>query len=783
MYSLFAQEDHAESAELVTTAGGWFLTHAWLIPVIPAVAFFLILLFGKRLPFKGAELGIAGVGAAFVLALGTAFQWVQRVEDAGHGEGALGLVSSIGQAVMPRAAEGEHALVAPVIESWTWWQAGGLKFGIGSQIDGLAVALLLVVTIVSLLVHIFSVEYMKGDIRFTHYFAFIGLFTAGMLNLVIAENTIQLLLGWEIMGLCSFALIGHWWEEKANSNAALKAFWTTRTGDIGLLVGISILFFGPQSFSILATNLWALSPEASQTVLLWASIALFIAIIGKSGQFPLHTWLPDAMAGPTPVSALIHAATMVVAGVYLGARLYPVFWEGFNIGDNAINPMALIGGITILIAALLAFVQADIKKVLAYSTVSQLGYMVMGLGVGAWTASVFHIFTHAFFKALLFLGAGSISHSGSHHSFDMKKDMGGLRKPMPITFWTFIIGTLALMGFFPLAGFWSKDEIIANAGNNGYTAFMVVGLVGAFLTAAYMTRCIWLTFFGEYRGGQHEPDVGEFGYEPVGEDIDAEVAELAAQGGHGTAVALAAGGAHASQDAGHAVHDTGAHDAGHGAHDAHHSAPHESPPLLTVPLMILAVLSITVGWLNMPWDILQVEKFLEWVEPTVAFPEVTHAPFSVVKAIISVGLVVAAVAIVTWLYQNSFAGFRDLTRRNKLAGAGYRFLENKYYLDELYEKVIVHGISGPIARAANWFNQKVIDAVVNGIGVGGKLLGRWTYKNIDQTIVDGAVNGAGFLAEESGAGLRTVQTGKVQQYGVLLFAAAGIAALILVIVV
>ena len=238
------------------------------------------------------------------------------------------------------------------------------------------------VTIISLLVHIFSTEYMRGDIRYTHYFAFIGLFTAGMLCLVVAENTIQLLLGWEIMGLCSFALIGHWWEEQQNSDAALKAFFTTRTGDVGLLVGISILFFGPGSFSILATNTWALSPEASHTVLLWASVALFIAIIGKSGQFPLHTWLPDAMAGPTPVSALIHAATMVVAGVYLGARLYPVFWEGFSIDAGGLNAMALIGGITIIIAALLAFVQSDIKKVLAYSTVSQLGYMVMGLGVG-----------------------------------------------------------------------------------------------------------------------------------------------------------------------------------------------------------------------------------------------------------------------------------------------------------------------------------------------------------------------------------------------------------------
>src|SRR6185436_18347177 len=321
----------------------------------------------------------------------------------------------------------------------------------------------------------------------------------------------QVILGWEIMGLCSFMLIGHWWEEEANARAALKAFFTVRVGDVGLLVGTIIIFFGANQwaqdnldsngFNISAIQAWALSGEASSTILLVSSIALFIACIGKSGQFPLHTWLPDAMAGPTPVSALIHAATMVVAGVFLGARLFPVFFSGFSIGSGGINLMAAVGGITVIIGAALAFVQDDIKKVLAYSTISQLGYMVMALGVGAWVAAIFHLFTHAFFKADLFLGAGSVSHSGSHHSFDMKKDMGGLRKYMPQTFWTFIIGSLALAGIFPLAGFWSKDEILVNAGHNGYQAFVVVGAIGAFMTAAYMTRCIYLTFFGEYRGG------------------------------------------------------------------------------------------------------------------------------------------------------------------------------------------------------------------------------------------------------------------------------------------
>jgi NADH-quinone oxidoreductase subunit L len=247
-------------------------------------------------------------------------------------------------------------------------------------------------------------------------------------------------------------------------------------------------------------------------VILVAAVALFIAAIGKSGQFPLHTWLPDAMAGPTPVSSLLHSSTMVVAGVYLVSRLYPVFFTGFDILGTGGNFITIIGGITIVIAAALAFVQNDIKKVLAYSTVSQLGYMMLGLGAGAWLPAVFHIFTHAFFKACLFLGAGSISHSASHHSFDMKKDMGGLRKVMPITFTTWVISTLALCGVFPFSGFFSKDEIIDNVGHNGYQLFMIIGLIGAFMTAAYMTRATYLTFFGEPRGasaGESHDDHGD----------------------------------------------------------------------------------------------------------------------------------------------------------------------------------------------------------------------------------------------------------------------------------
>ena len=386
------------------------LESAWIIPALPAVSFVIILFFGKRLPKKGAEVIIAAIGAAFVLSCVTAVEWINRVNDANSGEHGLG--AFFGTGVVASGAEHATAAVTPVISTVHWWQNGDVSFGVGTYVDGLTVMMLLVVTLVSLLVQIYSTAYMHDDSRYTWFFACMSLFTASMLLLVVASNTIEMLVGWELVGLCSFMLIGFWWEDKANSRAAIKAFLTTRTGDIGLMIGVIILFFTVGSFGVLATNTYATSPGAQHDLLLAASICLMIAIIGKSGQFPLHTWLPDAMAGPTPVSALIHAATMVVAGVYLGARLYPVFYNGFSIADGGINMMALIGGVTILIGAALAFVQKDIKKVLAYSTISQLGYMVMGLGVGAWVAAVFHLFTHAFFKALLFLGAGSVSHAG-----------------------------------------------------------------------------------------------------------------------------------------------------------------------------------------------------------------------------------------------------------------------------------------------------------------------------------------------------------------------------------
>ena len=677
------------------------LDYAWIIPLLPAASFFLILLFGKRMPAKGSELGIAAVGIAFVLAVVVNAQWFNHVDEASeHADG-----------------------VAPVTQEWTWFQNGGTEIKIGMLLDGVTVMMLFVVTLVSLLVHIYSTDYVRGDRRYTHFFAFLSLFTASMLGLVIAKSTLQLILMWELVGLCSFVLIGHWWEEKANSDAALKAFITNRVGDVGLLVGVVVLFFAAgQSFDIVEINTLALDGDISHLVLLVASCCLLASVMSKSGQFILHTWLPDAMAGPTPVSALIHAATMVVAGIYMVGRLYGVFFQGFSIGISSFNLLALVGGVTVLGGALLAFVQYDIKRVLAYSTVSQLGYMVMALGVGAWTAAFFHLFTHAFFKACLFLGSGSASHAV--HSFDMR-DMGGLRKPMPQTFLTFMIATAALIGLFPLAGFWSKDENLAGAhqlgGDGNYIGFLVVGIVGALLTAAYMTRCIYLTFFGEFRG---------------------------------------------------------------------HGHPHESGRLITVPLWILSGLAVVAGLANVPSALAPGGfelRFEHYFEPKGAYfpdglPEFSHPEFA-----LGIALAASAIALVgigaAYLWYWRGLGPHGITQRLRAARAGYTLLVNKYYFDDLYTGVIADGVKGPVAQATNWSNQEVIDGAVNGVARGAAATARIVYDRIDQGVVDGLVNGSGLAAGTTGQLFRKLTTGKVQQYGALLFGATAIFAGVLIFVV
>jgi len=732
----------------VTESGNWFLRNAWLIPLLPALSFVGILFFGKRLPRGGSELGIAALGIALLLSVCTGLAWMSHRDDYHGQEIHLSVVAvdhdehAADQGV--HQVHGEPSVA--VTNTVTWFQAGGVEFTAGTLVDGPAVMMLFMVTLVSLLIHVYSTDYVAGDRRYTHFFAFLSLFSASMLLLVVSENTLQLLVAWELVGVCSFVLIGHWWEERDNSDAALKAFLTNRVGDMGLIVGVTILFFAvgaarPDtfgSFSIVETNALASSGMLPHTTLLIAACCLMAAVMSKSGQFFLHTWLPDAMAGPTPVSALIHAATMVVAGVFMIARLYGVFFEGLSIAGTSINLMALVGGFTTLVGACLAFVQRDIKKVLAYSTISQLGYMVMALGVGAWTAAMFHLFTHAFFKACLFLGSGSVSHAV--HSFDMKSDMGGLRREMPHTYRTFMIGSVALAGLPPLAGFWSKDEILAGTGgwgllggtggNGAYTLMLVMGMVTAALTAAYMTRCVYLTFFGEYRG---------------------------------------------------------------------HGQPHESGPRITVPLWILAGLALVAGFANLPKgfqlapESLQ-ERFGHYVEPVAGyFPQVTHATPSWSLAMVSTLVVLAGIGVAAHYYfvrvaRASKAAGRSLTElpngpttRLAVARLGHTLLANKYYLDHLYTGIVAGGTKGPVARFAYRTNQEVLDRAVDGVGRTAVAAGRVVYHQIDQKVVDGFINGTGQVSTDSGEKLRRIQSGKVQNYAAILFAAATVLAGLLIV--
>jgi NADH-quinone oxidoreductase subunit L len=443
--------------------------YAWLIAALPMLSGLLTLFFGRRTPGRGWIYGVLAIGVGFLLSLGVLWHFVQG-----------------GQ---------------PTTSSIAWFRVGTFALSLGQYVDGLTAVMLIVVTGVSLCVHVYSIGYMHGDSRFTWFYVVLSIFTAAMLNVVIADNLFQLLVGWEVMGVCSYLLIGHWWEETTNSNAAIKAFLTTRTGDIPFLFGIFALTFatGFATSNIQTIGEMARHGDISKGLLTAAALLLFGGAIGKSAQFPLYVWLPDAMAGPTPVSALIHAATMVAAGVYMVGRLFEVFMSA---DPFVLTFVATIAGITMLAAALLAMIQDDIKRVLAYSTISQLAYMVAGLSMGeaGYTAGLFHLFTHAFFKALLFLGAGSVIHAV--HSNDMS-EMGGLRKAMPVTFATFAIGSAALAGIPPFAGFWSKDEIISTAFHQGHYLLWAVSLLTAVLTAFYMMRAVLLTFYGTYRGHGH----------------------------------------------------------------------------------------------------------------------------------------------------------------------------------------------------------------------------------------------------------------------------------------
>lgn len=452
----------------------------WLIPILPLAAFGLVLLTGRRGPGQGAYVAITAIVLSFILAV---------------------LVSGI---TIARYFAGGHEF-EPFARSVEWLTVGGVTIHMGFVVDQLTVMMLLVVTIVAMLVQIYSVGYMHGDSRYPRFFAYLSLFSAAMLGLVTADNLILLFVSWELVGLTSYLLIGFWFEKPEAMRAAKKAFIVTRVGDLGFLLGILLLF--QYTGTVQLSEIFARVPtlvEATYNIgrlafsfLPLVGILLFMGAVGKSAQFPLHVWLPDAMEGPTPVSALIHAATMVAAGVYLVGRMYPIFH--YQEGSVSLAVVAVIGAITAFMAATIATVINDMKRVLAYSTISQLGYMMLGLGVGGYTAGLLHLMTHAFFKANLFLGAGSVIHATGVQDI---QEMGGLKKKMPVTFWTFVISAAALAGLPLTAGFFSKDEILLEVFHASKPLF-VVGVLAAFLTAFYMTRLVALVFLGKPR----RPDI------------------------------------------------------------------------------------------------------------------------------------------------------------------------------------------------------------------------------------------------------------------------------------
>lgn len=599
---------------------------SWIIPVLPFLAFACIGLFLHRWPKVAAAMSILAIGGSFALSLLVAL----------------------------KVFTGEPGQVFE--SSVRWLSMPGLRVDMGIMIDPLTAVMLIVVTTVALLVQIYSLGYMDKDPGLASYFAYQSAFAGSMLGLVVASNFGQLFVFWELVGICSYLLIGFWFGKNSAKDAAIKAFVTNRVGDFGFLLGILFLtiVFGTLNFGELSAQL---AGYDNMAVLIPISILLFFGPMGKSAQFPLHVWLPDAMEGPTPVSALIHAATMVAAGVYLIARAFFIFSHT----PQALLFIAVIGGFTALFAASIALVQNDIKRILAYSTLSQLGYMVMAMGIGAMTAGMFHLMTHAFFKSLLFLAAGSVIHA-LHEEQDIWK-MGQLSRKMPFTTWTFVIGALALAGIPPLSGFWSKDEILLGAYAGGYTGLYILGSLVAFMTAFYMFRLIFTAFFGSNTNGHHA---------------------------------------------------------------------HESAPVMTVPLVILAILSIVAGFVGSPFMNNIFGRFI-------TAPGVMHHEANLSIMVISSLIAMAGIFLAWIIYQRKIISHESL--RQRFSGV-YNLLSNKYYIDEIYA----------------WLISVFVD--------GGARLLEW----IDLKIVNGAVNGLALFTGWSGRTLRYTEDGQVQTYALYLFA-------------
>jgi NADH-quinone oxidoreductase subunit L len=598
----------------------------WLIFLMPALSLVLIAFilrpFFKNQPKLCGYVTIGAIGISFAISL-----WV--------------LISVI--------ASPEHLLK---VADFQWLIVGSLDIKVGLLLDSLTAVMVVVVTFVSLMVQIYSQGYMEGDPGYHRYYAFMSLFTSCMLGLVTMNNLFAMFFFWEGVGLGSYLLIGFWFHKPSAANAAKKAFIVTRLGDFGFLAAILLLFQQTGTFDTEALRSLAVTGALAGSTLTWAAIGIFAGAAGKSAQFPLHVWLPDAMEGPTPVSALIHAATMVAAGVFLVARFYPLFEHS----PTALTVVAVIGAVTAIFAASMGLVMNDIKRVLAYSTISQLGYMMLGLATGGVAVGIFHLFNHAFFKAQLFLGAGSVNHGTG--TFDMKL-MGGLRKYMPWTFATFLIASISIAGIWPLAGFWSKDEILVYA--QGMPVLFILAMITVFMTAFYMFRVVFLTFTGDYRGGAPSE---------------------------------------------------------HGSHDSHAShKPHESSKVMVIPLVILSVLSIGSGWLNVTgWFNQFMGHGGEAAAEPVSFIQGFFGILSHPLPLISLLVAILGIFLAYAMYGAKWISAEAVGRLFKPL---YTLFSRKYFLDEFYENIIVRKLLyGWLFSAFAWFDSRVVDGAVNGVATG-----------------------------------------------------------------
>jgi NADH-quinone oxidoreductase subunit L len=590
---------------------------------------------------------------------------------------------------------------------WTWFNVGGLHLDIAFWLDPLSMVMTLIVTGVGGVIHIYSIGYMHDDGAYWRFFAWLNLFTFAMLTLVLGDNLWLMFVGWEGVGLCSFALIGFWYKVLANTTAGNKAFIVNRIGDLAFVVALYALFtaLGAVGHPTLVTRevakyaplLGGMPGYLGMSMVTFVTLLMFAGATGKSAQIPLYVWLPDAMAGPTPVSALIHAATMVTAGIYMVARLNFLF----AMAPATMVVVAVVGGLTALFAATIGICQNDIKKVLAYSTVSQLGYMFAGLGVGAFAAGVFHLMTHAFFKACLFLGSGSVIHAMGGEQ-DMRK-MGGLRHKMPITYVTFLAATLAISGIPPFAGFMSKDEIIWQAFAHGHVVVWALLLVGAGITVFYMFRQVYMTFFGEFRG-THEQE--------------------------------------------------------------HHL--HEAPPSMSYVLIVLGVLSVVGGIVKIPDFVVPFKPFDEFLDPVFSSEvtrRVTEAGLHNRLIEGSLGGLTLLIAIAGWFLADLMYRRKviDPARISELAGgAVYRWVLDKYYVDELYDFAVVQPYL-VATRVLAWFDLHIIDGIVN-LAAAVTVWGAWLSGLFDLYIVDGLVNFASNLTLDVGGRLRRLQTGSINGY-------------------